>query len=151
MLSLALIGPVGVRNEASAAGGFQPNDALKEQLRAIMQEKATRTPAQKKISTHLLMPIRRAHGDPVMQAVPQFRSIVVLAENGTTQVRIKGTVTDDLLQAIEALGGTVLASFPQYGVIDARLPLMALETLAERGDIRSIREPDRFKTSKDNT
>ena len=58
-------------------------------------------------------------------------------------VDIRADVTEAVLDRIRALGGTVINSFPEYRAIRARLPLTALETLAELDAVQSIQPPDR--------
>ena len=54
-------------------------------------------------------------------------------------VDIRADVTDAVLERIRALGGTVVNSVPEYRAIRARLPLSALERLAELDAVQSIR------------
>ncbi len=58
------------------------------------------------------------------------------------EVSVRAAVSDDLETAITELGGSVLASYPKYGAIEAVLPLASLEVLAERDDVYAIRAPD---------
>lgn len=103
-----------------------------QQVRMVADDKASRTPAQRKISSELL-------------GLQGKRGGIELQPDGTVSVDIKATVTDTLLKRIEALGGIVMSSFPQYQAIRARIPATRLEALADSPDVRFIRPADQFQ------
>ena len=110
---------------------------LAQQLKAVMEEKLSRTPAQNKIDTFLLMAMKRQRGE----ATPFAPIGVDVANDGTVVVDIKCPVTDNMTNALEAMGGTILHSHPRYDTIRARIPLAQLETLASKSVVRSVRLP----------
>lgn len=112
------------------------------QIAALQQEKETRTPAQKKISSQLVFAAKESRNQIIAGGVPKLSSGISRAANGGVMVDIKATVTADLLAAITRLGGTIHSSFPQFNFVRATLPLSALETIAARSDVKSIRQPD---------
>ena len=61
-------------------------------------------------------------------------------------VDIRADVTPAVLERIRALGGTVITSVERYRAIRARLPLAAVEPLAELDAIQSIRSADQAIT-----
>lgn len=103
-----------------------------QQVRMVADDKASRTPAQRKISSELL-------------GLQGKRGGIELQPDGTVSVDIKATVTDTLLKRIEALGGIVMSSFPQYQAIRARIPATRLEALADSPDVRFIRPADQLQ------
>jgi hypothetical protein len=114
-----------------------------------MAEKASRTPVQKKIDSHLLYTLKRQRGDALFQALPNLRTSIELDRDGATLIDVRAVVSESLLVYIEELGGTVVNSVPQYDSIRARLPLEALETLADSPDVHSIRTAERFILNRD--
>lgn len=110
-----------------------------DQIGKLLEEKATRSPAQQKIAPNLLLNPAAPRGRAMQGAVPQVGRGVEVDEAGTTVVDIKGEVTDQLLARIEEVGGEVISSFPQYQAVRARLPLDRLEEVAELDEVRSIR------------
>lgn len=76
------------------------------------------------------------------QAFAETRQIEL--KDGRVQVEIVATTTEaiaDLREAIEALGGEYQS---HYGnLLQALVPVDALETLAQRPDVEVIREPRR--------
>jgi hypothetical protein len=115
------------------------------QIQKLLEEKATRTPAQRKISSDLLLSRDAPRGSAILEAVPELRSGVEVDESGETVVDIKGEVTDALIARIEDVGGEVISSFPQYQAVRARLPLDRLEEVAELDEVRSIRSAEQFQ------
>ena len=104
----------------------------------ILGEKASRSPARRKIESRLLYEILRRAGDPAAAAAAGLRSSVVVEPDGTTLVDIKAEVSDALIARIESLGGTVFNSLPQYREIRAQMPIDQVETLAASPEVTSI-------------
>ena len=68
------------------------------------------------------------------------------AADGRAAVDIRAEVTPEVLARIGALGGDIVNSVPRYRSIRARLPLAAVEALAEMDAVRSIRPADEAAT-----
>jgi hypothetical protein len=120
----------------------EPRPPAAKQSEAIWGEKAARTPAQQKISSRLLYAMKTYGGELKNREDPIRRSSVKVDADGTTIVDIKAQVTEEVLARIEALGGKVMSSFPQYQAIRARIPLGQIEALAEMPQIIFIRPAD---------
>ena len=101
-----------------------------QQIRALGEEKASWTPAQRKIDSGLLMSSKRAMNRSLAPGVPLLESRVVIGPDLVTRVDIRAEVTEDLLAVIESLGGTIINSFPQYRAVRAFMPVDGLEALA---------------------
>jgi predicted small lipoprotein YifL len=113
-----------------------------QQLQTILQEKASRTPAQRKLDSHLHLSAQLARGALSAATMPGIRNAskyLKFDELQRVHVDIQGKVNDELLGEIEILGGTVESSFPKYGAIRAWIPLLYAESLAERADVTFIR------------
>ena len=113
------------------AGGRLPLAAVRR-IESEMAEKARRTPAQRKIGTHLLDALRGP-------AVPRG-----LDADGTGRVLVDITaeVSPALLGRVADLGGTVVDSVARYRAVRARLPLQALEALAAEDAVVLIEPAD---------
>ena len=119
--------------------------SAQRQIAALLAEKSTRNPAQQKIDSHLIHAASIVQGRPVhpdlpvppgaLQAVrPDIRNFV--------EVDITAEVTPALLTYIASLGGSITNAFPEYRSIRARLPLLAVETVAARSEVSQIRAAD---------
>mgnify|MGYP000703519270 CR=1 FL=1 len=127
------------------------SDNVKVQIQALQDEKAKRTPVQKKISSHLLNAYKLRHGQTVAPGVPVFRTGVKLDGAGMTLVDIKATVTPAVLEHVRHHGGIILFSSKRFNAIRARIPLDAVETIAAHADIDFVRPAGRAITNKLNT
>jgi hypothetical protein len=113
-----------------------------QQIRALLSEKAARNPAQAKMDSHLVHAAQILRGQPVSPDFPtppgELESVHRDA-NDMVEVDIRTDVSPDLLAMIGSLGGTVVNAFPQYEAVRARLPLLSVERVAERSEVRQIR------------
>jgi hypothetical protein len=134
--------------QPAAAQPVQPTFLLRQQIAALVTEKATRTPAQRKISSRLLFASRMRRGLPPVPGVPTLRTSVEVAPDGTTLVDLRAEVTERVLRQIEELGGVVESSHPRYRTVRARVPIDQLEAVAALGEVSGIRPADRAITRK---
>ncbi|GAB4337612.1 MAG: S8 family serine peptidase [Desulfobulbaceae bacterium] len=122
-----------------------------DQLRALGEEKRTWTPAQRKMSSHLVHAIKMRRKDPALGRLPALQPQVQVEKDGTTLVDIRANVTPRLLARIRALGGVIVNAYAEYDAIRARLPLDVLEKLAEEKDVITVGPAVRAFTRKVNT
>jgi subtilisin-like proprotein convertase family protein len=121
-----------------------PESAI-SQINALLNEKAARTPAQRKISSQLLY---AASGRfPVLKHTLQkgetqpsgLRSLLRYDDQGRVLADLKGDVDAGLERQIEMAGGTMLSSSVEQKSARAWLPLGTLETLASHPVVKAIR------------
>lgn len=121
------------------------------QIAALFAEKVSRTPAQRKMSSRLVHAAKVLRGQPVHPDFPTLpnalRSARVDARN-FVEVDITANVTPELLSAIAVMGGAVTHSFKEYNAIRASLPLVAVEQLAARSEVRQVRVAERSHRSR---
>ncbi len=140
---LGLLIPLGALGPRTAQAQLAAPDSAKiqRQLDAIRQDKEARPPAQRKIHSSLLYAAREATTGKALSSVPSLRSNVTVETDGRVKVKITADVTPELLATIKTQGGTVIASYPAYRAIYARLPLASLETIAGRSEVEFIDTP----------
>jgi uncharacterized repeat protein (TIGR01451 family) len=132
---------VGFLGMATSAPAVELGDQAVRQLRAIFAEKASRTPAQRKLATSLLYANRESRGLAMVQGLPPQRRVVnraAVEPDGMVVVDIRGEVSDALLQAIAGVGGRVVVALPNRRSVRARVPVRRLESLAELPEVRFI-------------
>jgi hypothetical protein len=113
----------------------------RQQISAILAEKAARTPAQRKLATSLLYASRESVGQAMVQGLQPLRRTADRARVDSARmvvVDIRAEVTDRLLQTIADLGGAVLSSQPAFGAVRARVPIRRVEALAALPEVRFI-------------
>ncbi len=109
------------------------------QIQYLVNEKASRTPAEKKISSVLLQAVREKQNVPMAQGVTTLRAANVNADkSGRLPVDIKGNVTDVLLAKIEALGGKII--YPSFAnhMVRATVNLADVKTIAAFSEVKFI-------------
>jgi hypothetical protein len=112
-----------------------------QQIRAFLTEKASRTPAQRKLATALLYASRESRGLAMVQGLPPLRRIADRAgvePDGMIVVDVKGEVTAALLQRVADIGGRIVVALPKFGTVRARVPARRLEALAELPEVQFI-------------
>lgn len=118
-------------------------DNAMQQIQALYQEKQTRSPAHAKIDSQLLL-MRDADGFSIRPVAVPLRNHLSADSNGRVEVDITAQVDAGLLAVIENLGGVIISSVPRFDAVRARLPLRALETLAEENAVTNIRPADQY-------
>jgi subtilase family protein len=152
-MAKSCVGRVVVITASVLAGGLgssapslaqELGERARQQILAVLTEKASRTPAQRKIATSLLYASRESRGLVMVQGLAPQRRTAARARvgwDGMVTVRIRADVTDELLRTVAAVGGRVLAAFPDFGAVKARVPVSELETIAELPEVRHIGTP----------
>ena len=135
-----LVWPVRAQQQPGVESELSPE--LIAQIEALMAEKAQWTEAQQKVSSHLLQAQKIQRGEPIANGVVLRESPVDVESGGTVTVDVRADVTPEVLEQIDALGGSVVNSVPQYGAIRAELPLSAVEGLAGLDAVQSIHPAD---------
>jgi hypothetical protein len=132
---------VGSLGAGAAARAEELPEKAAQQIRAFLTEKASRTPAQRKLATALLYASRESRGLAMVQGLPPLRRIADRAgvePDGMVVVDVKGEVTDALLQRVADMGGRVVVALPKFGTVQARVPVRRLEALAELPEVQFI-------------
>lgn len=144
----ALVSFAAVPGTAVAGDPLRLGAEARRQIERLLEEKRSRPWAERKISSQLLLAMKRRRGAPVARDLPRLRSRVDVDAEGMTLVDIRGKATAALARRIEALGGRVENRLPQYGALRARVPIDAIEALAAAQEVRFIRPAERFMLHK---
>jgi subtilisin family serine protease len=111
-----------------------------QQIGELLQEKASRTPAQRKLASPLVYALKESLGQRLTASVDVLPSLGSLNTNPQgVMVDVSAAVTDDLLAAINQSGGTVISSSAPDGRLRARIPLEQMEALTVRADVRFVK------------
>jgi hypothetical protein len=138
---------LGLQTQAppSSLHGALPPEAIR-QIEAVMADKASRSPAQRKIASTLLYAAKRERGQPIALGVLVTRGAVERGADGLVAIDIRADVTSEVLERIEASGGVVVNSVPGLRSVRARLPLDRLEAIAALSEVASIGPADEAMT-----
>ena len=117
------------------------------QIQAILAAKARRTSAQRKVGSQLLEARRVVSGMSSRDGAGRRQALLTSTLEERWVVDIRADVTPEVLDRIQALGGSVIDTVPRYRAIRARLPLGAMERLAELDSVQAIRTADKAVTN----
>jgi Subtilase family len=135
----AIVAALSLTSNSSAQNG-PVSAAVEQEIASIIDVKNSFSPGEKRLSTNLAYASRQAQGKPV-GAAAAFISPDFADPETMVKVVIRGTASTDLVNDIEARGGSVEAVAPSNDRIEATVPLVELEGLAARADVGSIRQP----------
>lgn len=142
-LAIATLRPL----QGLAAGQEGLSARALEQIQILQSEKASRTPAQRKLDSQLHHALRQRKSGSVAAGLNAFRPEVRLEADERVLVDVHATVTPGLLQFIERNGGQVVNSVARHRAIRARVSLALVEQLAARPEVRSLRPADEAITN----
>ena len=119
-----------------SAQQIQANAA--RQIKSLMDEKASRTPAQKKINSQILYAFKMDKGQSISSEVVNLRTSVKKDARGMIKIELDAVVTPQLLDALKALGSEVVFSSEKFGNIVANIPLDKVEEAALLDAVKHI-------------
>ncbi|HEV8268525.1 MAG TPA: S8 family serine peptidase, partial [Thermoanaerobaculia bacterium] len=136
---------------AQAQGG--PNgisESAARQIQALLDEKESRTPAQKKIDSILLQAFRERHGGTLAAGVTTLERADVGADADGNVVVDLGffQMNPGVLNTLRGLGAEILNSSETYKTARIRVSLDRLETIAGLPAVRVIHSKDELDLSR---
>lgn len=134
--------------EAQDKQTVEMSESAAKQILSLIQEKESRTPAQRKIDSQLLYAIKEDKGEAITSRVRTLEVNIPTDATGLVAVDITADVTKELLRGIENLGGEVIYSNEDFRAIRARLPLQSIERVAGNDEVTSIRPADSARTNR---
>lgn len=114
------------------------SDEAIRQIETLQAEKASRSPAQKKMDSQLVHAARILRGKAIAGA-PKLQPALKVRGDGRVLVDMDATVSDALLERIKAGGGQVIVSVPELKAVRALVSPLLAEELAGRDDVRFVR------------
>ncbi len=133
---------------AAAAQNNKLSPEVQQQIAALMAEKASRTPAQRKLDSNLIYATKMKRGQRIAANVASLEVPFDISGNDV-EVDISAKSLDAVLKQIVAGGGTVINSVSRYGAVRARVGFDQLETLAGLPDVIFIQPKQEAMTSRD--
>ncbi|HLK54181.1 MAG TPA: hypothetical protein VKU42_12050, partial [Candidatus Angelobacter sp.] len=124
--------------EAAVTAGTTPaqSDALTaQQIMALEQEKASRTPAQQKIDSNVLYTVRMLAGKAPAPGIASLNTGVDVDDSNNLIVDITANVTNSLLQQLNDAGVQVWNSNARFHSIRAVVPSTQIEAIAAWPDV----------------
>lgn len=129
VLAFLIAGPVSAQRISEAAA---------RQIKSLMDEKASRTPAQKKINSQILYALKMDRGQRITPDVASLRTNVVKDAQGRIKVDMRAVLTARLLNELRSLGCEIIFSSERFSGIVANIPLDKVEQIAALNDVQHI-------------
>jgi subtilisin family serine protease len=120
-----------------------------QQMQDLLQEKETRTPAQRKLGSQLVYALKESLGQqltPSIDVLPSLGNLDSSAQG--VLVDMHASVTATLLEMIDQHGGGVISSSPEQQRIRARVPLDSIEAFAALPEVESIKPASHARTDR---
>lgn len=108
------------------------------QIDSIERDKVSRTTTEQKVDSQLIYATRQRLVGSAVPGAPDLRPDVVYQKDGRVMVDLTATVSQDLLAAITAAGGSVLGAWEKWDSVRAVIPIEAAKVLAARPDVRFV-------------
>lgn len=121
--------------------------SAREEIRVLLEEKASWTPTQQKMESQLIHAVRSQSGKALAAGLSHLQPDVRFEADGRVLVDLDASVTPGLLALIRGNGGHVINSHPGFRAIRALVPVNQLETLASSAEVKSVRRADRAHTN----
>jgi hypothetical protein len=115
------------------------SENARQEIRSLLDEKLSWSPAQNKMESALIHAVKRSRGEPYAPGASNLRLDFKAQPDGRALVDIRATVTPELLDRIQQGGGKVLGSFPNFKSVRALVPLSELEKIAALSEVIAIR------------
>ena len=106
-----------------------------QQITALEQEKASRTPVQQKIDSNILYTVRMLAGKEAAPGILSLNTGVDVDESNNLMVDITANVTSSLLQQLNAAGVQVWYSNERFRSVRAVVPSTQIESIAALPDV----------------
>ncbi len=127
-----------VRPEAAVIAGTTQTESkavTTQQIAALEQEKASRTPVQQKIDSNILYTVRMLAGTEAAPGILSLNTGVDVDDSNNLMVDITANVTNALLQQLNAAGAQVWYSNARFRSIRAVVPSTQIESIAALPDV----------------
>ena len=118
-----------------------PNDQTQ------IDEKESRTPAQKKIDSQLLYAIYQMRGEAQAKGIPTEPIVLRRDSKNRVLVDIRSEVTRKLTSVLKKCGSNILSVSPKDHSVIAYVPLARIEKIAELKEVRFISQPSEAITN----
>ncbi len=119
----------------NAQGGEEISESARQQISALMQEKANRTPGQKKMDSRLIYASKMGRGERVAIGVDTLDVGLDIDEEGKVIIDITAEVNASLLSKLKIAGAKIITSVPQYRTVQVRVSIDAVETIANYPEV----------------
>jgi hypothetical protein len=136
---------------SNGRGAVQMSDRARQQIEALMQEKATRSAGRRKMDSRLIYGIKMHKGEPIAEGVDRLEVRLPKNEQGEVIIDISASVDKQLLKKLKQAGALVINSFPEYNTVRAEVSLDAVDAIADMPEVNYVQPMQEATTSQEET
>jgi Spy/CpxP family protein refolding chaperone len=134
---------------SNGRGAEQMSDQARQQIEALMQEKASRSRGRKKMDSNLIYGIKMHRGEQPAPGVDKLEVRLPRNEQGEAIVDISASIDKQLLKKLKQAGAKIINSFPEYNTLRAEVSLDALDAIADFPEVYYVQPAQEAMTSQD--
>ena len=116
------------------------------QITALIQEKESRTPAQRKIDSQLIYAIKMGRGEAIASGVETLATDLPYENDGRLVLDVRATPTPELTQQLADLGIELVSQAD--GMLRVNAPLLQIESLAALSAVTFVQPKQEASTSR---
>lgn len=136
---------------APQVGPGELNARAIAQIAALQHIKESLTPAEQKLDSTLVLTERQRLTKSATAAVPNLRTGVAVAADGTTTVDVETTgLTSALSARLASVGAKVVSSSKRLGTVRVAAPVASLTAIASWADVRRVSVAAGYLTAREN-
>ena len=148
-----LMVPAGkLRAQAQPSAAGRPGPGLSAQAAAqiatLIADKASRTPAQRKVDSSLLYGARMTRGLAAAPGVSTLRVTLPMTPDQRVVLDVRADVSDALIDRLRGMGLEVTSAIARYRHLSVRAPLDLVESIAALPEVESVAPELGFRTSR---
>ncbi len=128
--------PPDVRAQGRAPQGMSPQAAA--QIAALLAEKASRTPSQRKIDSQLVYGAKMARRQAIAAGVQSLAVNLSLTAEGRVTIDVRADISDALLERFRALGIGVVSTSTAFGSVRLQATFTQIEAIAAFSEVYFI-------------
>jgi hypothetical protein len=117
-------------------------------IEALMLEKQSRTPVQRKVDSQLLYELKMFQGQAIAAGVTELETDVQYELDGRLTLDVRAEVSDALLAQLAAFGVEVIHASESYGSIRLRANLLQVLRIAELPEVIFVQPKQEAITSR---
>ena len=136
---------------SNGRGAVQMSDRARQQIEALMQEKATRSAGRQKMDSRLIYGIKMHRGEQIAPGVDKLEVKLPKNQSGEVIIDISASVNKQLLNKLKQAGAKVISSFPEYNTVRAEVSLDAVDSIADMPEVNYVQPMQEAMTSQEDT
>jgi Subtilase family/FG-GAP-like repeat len=140
--------PLVIRAQAQASASDAISAEAMAQINALLREKASRGPVERKINSQLLYAMRAARGQAIAAGVASLEVALPYSSDNRLILDVRANVSGQLLQQLRQSGAEILQASAAYRSIQLRVDLNQVDAIAALPDVSYVQPKQAAMTNR---